>query len=165
MEDRAAYTNPFLDLKSAYLNPEITCVRLLATLRTNRRTICIFLEERMTPTLWEIFGLFHCQGKALLTRGNMTDSNFNDLFSAMWIHLNTSDTTNTPKVGSTCTVIHERYALLADGCWGRGFGHCYSYGWNPLLYDICGGGWAWDYKPDTVGYTVPIAIRSIIGGR
>ena len=119
----------------------------------------------MIPTLWEIFGLFHCQGKALLTRGNMTDSNFTDMFSAMWIHLNTSDTTNTPKVGSTCTVIHERYALLADGCWGHGFGHCYSYGWNPLLYDICGGGWGWDYNPDTVGYTVPIPIRSIIGGR
>ena len=95
----------------------------------------------------------------------MTKNNFNNMFSAMWFHLNYSDPTNSPKVGFTCTVIHERYALLADGCWGHGFGDCYSYGWNPLLYDICGGDWTPKYTPGIVGYTVPIPIRSIIGGR
>lgn len=79
--------------------------------------------------------------------------------------MNTSDTTNLPKVGSTCNIIHDRYALLADGCWGTGIGNCYSYGWNPLLYDICGGDWGWNYDPTVGGYTVPTTIRSIIGGR
>ena len=87
------------------------------------------------------------------------------LISGVWIPLNTSDTINVVKVGIICTVIHDRYALLADGCWGTGIGSCYSYGWNPLLYDICGGDWEWDYNPTAGGYTVPVPIRNVIGGR
>lgn len=94
----------------------------------------------------------------------MTNGNAGRVSSMLWIHLNTSDT-SLPKVGSTCTVIHDRYALLADGCWGTGFASCYSYGWNPLLYDICGGVWSQDYNPELAGYTVPVSIKSVIGGR
>ena len=79
--------------------------------------------------------------------------------------MNTSDVSNRPKFGGTCNSIHDRYALLADGCWGTGIGNCDSYGWNPLLYDICGGDWEWNYNPSTWGYTVPTTIRNIIGGR
>ena len=79
--------------------------------------------------------------------------------------MNTSDNTNLPKAGSTCNAIHDRYALLADGCWGTGIGNCYSYGWNPLLYDISGRDWGWDYNPTVEGYTVPTTIRNVIGGR
>lgn len=79
--------------------------------------------------------------------------------------MNTSDTTNTPKAGSTCNLVHDRYVFLADGCWGTGIGNCASYGWDPLLYDLTIGDFHFEYDPRATGYIMPPAIYKVIGGR
>lgn len=54
---------------------------------------------------------------------------------------------------------------MAEGCWGSGIGNCYSYGWNPLLYDIALGDWKWNYDSTLQGYFVPQQIYDLIGGK
>lgn len=86
-------------------------------------------------------------------------------FSAVWIRMNTTDTTNNPKRASSCNLLHSRYVLMADGCWGADNETCYSYGWNPLLYDIAVGDWSWSLDPTVEGYFIPEQIYNVIGGR
>jgi hypothetical protein len=79
--------------------------------------------------------------------------------------MNTTDLTNISKRGSSCNLINSRYLLMADGCWGAGNGTCFSYGWNPLLYDIAVGDWNWVFEPSIEGYRIPEQIYEVIGGR
>lgn len=87
---------------------------------------------------------------------------------AMWIRMTSTDTSNLPKTGSSCSLVHDRYVILADGCWMNGQDKCDSYGWNPLVYSIASidygnADWSWTYDPGIVGYNVPQQIFDVLG--
>ena len=84
--------------------------------------------------------------------------------SMMWIRLHTADITNDPKAGSSCNLVNNHIVFMAGGCWGTGIGNCYSYGWDPLIYDISAADWSWNYSNSSSPYFVPEQIYTVIGG-
>lgn len=82
----------------------------------------------------------------------------------IWIRLHTADLTNNPKAGNSCNLVNNRIVIMAGGCWGRGIGQCYNYGWNTLMYDIVEADWGWTYSNTTEGYFVPKQIHAVVGG-
>lgn len=86
----------------------------------------------------------------------------------MWIRLGSLDVSNLPKTGSTCNLVHDRFVVMADGCWMSGADECDSYGWNPLVYSIAAVGngyadWTWVFDPTNAGYLVPQQIYEVLG--
>jgi hypothetical protein len=147
-----------------FLRIETTCAPLLARRQINPRIISIFSVVGTTPIPQAMFGRYRFQGIEPI-HGLHETWQSDMLGSSVWIRLQTADTTNLPKPGSSCNLIHDRYVFMAGGCWGNGIGNCVSYSYNPLLYDISVGDWNWNYNVNTTGYTVPKQIQDIIGGR
>lgn len=80
------------------------------------------------------------------------------------------DTSNNPKAGSTCNLVHDRFVIMADGCWMEGEDACNNYGFNPLVYSIAAIGvgtsnadWYWIFEPSWAGYDVPQQIYEVLG--
>ena len=109
MGDQRRSQDPIFKKISAYPSKGTTCVLLLAKLQMSRLIIYTSSEARTSLVRWATFG--QSFEKCTLACHANTDS-------VIWIRMNTSDNTNLPKAGSTCNTIHDRYALLADGCWG-----------------------------------------------